>query len=469
MILQTERKKATEHSHPFATAAGKKNFAARGYVEEEYFFHGAAHVYGNAGDGSVSVLHSDIPYCNRYLLRRPGDMIRFSGRIVLEILNATAKMDLDRIWVLCGEEIMDCGDIYVGITSKPDVLDALWHFDPERYREISWRVPYDNSVYPNDVDSLLLPIHEDCETGLIWDMITDLAAHFREEYGQKCRLILSGWSQSVGYMRTYLQHFAFQNNSHSLFDGYFAAGGVGGSAAPLCQQEYARETSSGSEHISYMPVPFIAVQTESENARYGGQFTDQPDSDLPNLLYRRYEIAGATHDTKYNLLDYYTNDQDTEKIGMTPQYIGTDPLPNDYPSQFVFAALYRLLCRWITQGALPPTVPRIAVKEGTEENQTDAFGNAMGGVRTPFVDAPACTYYNYSRADMSGGYFYLFGHQTFFTRQQMQNLYGSTETYLQRVTKSCNQQIKEGFLRGEDREAVIQKALENAKQTGFMN
>lgn len=468
MISRIERKLITESSYPFASAVGKKDFETCGYREEEFFFDGTANVYHEIDDGKAEVLHPDIPYCNRYLLRYPKDMSRFSGRIVLEVLNATAKMDIDRVWVLCGEEIMHGGDIYVGITSKPDVLDALWNFDPERYHEISWRVPYNNAIKDTTgLNPLVIPSHEDCETGLIWDMLTDISIYLRKQYGQGCKLILSGWSQSVRYIKTYLRHFDFKDAQHTLFDGYFAAGGVGDFEVPLCQQEYTSKLCLKNLHFDYLPVPFVAVQTETENARNGGSLTAQPDSDFSNLRYRRYEIAGATHDTKYSLLDYYAEDPATEKIGMTPQYMGTEQEPNDFPSQFVFAAIYRLLCQWVSIGVLPPTAPRIAVKHGTDENCTDIYGNTVGGIRTPFIDVPVCTYYNYSHTK-SGDRFYLFGYQKFFTRKQIKELYGDMETYLQKVTVSCDQQIKNGFLRMEDRDAILKKAIENANQAGLM-
>ena len=78
-----------------------------------------------------------------------------------------------------------------------------------------------------------------------------------------------------------------------------------------------------------MPVPFISVQTESENAYFDGLTVRQEDSDEENLKYRIYEIAGATHDTKFSLLDYYAEDQDMERTGCKPGY---DRFLDDYPN-----------------------------------------------------------------------------------------------------------------------------------------
>ena len=82
----------TADSHPFARAAVKCDFAGNGYVEEEFFVYGKANLYDADENEKAHVIASDVPYVNRMLVRRPKDARRFSGNVVIELLNPTAHM-----------------------------------------------------------------------------------------------------------------------------------------------------------------------------------------------------------------------------------------------------------------------------------------------------------------------------------------------------------------------------------------
>lgn len=114
---------------------------------------------------------------------------------------------------------------------------------------------------------------------------------------------------------------------------------------------------------------------------------DQENSDTPDVKYMCYEVAGATHDTVYSLLDYYKGDDYLYEIGVGPQYAGENEHPNDFPSQFAFAVIFSHLINWVRDGIVPPAAPRIKVDEN-HCNVTDESGNAVGGVRLPQIDAP---------------------------------------------------------------------------------
>lgn len=45
------------------------------------------------------MIFEGAPYTNRVLFRMPSDPARFSGNVVIEILNSTAGIDIDRIWI----------------------------------------------------------------------------------------------------------------------------------------------------------------------------------------------------------------------------------------------------------------------------------------------------------------------------------------------------------------------------------
>ncbi len=475
MIQRIYKKECSDVSHPFPTAVQKLGFQEAGYKEEEYFFEGTANVYEETGDRTRRVIHEALPYINRFLVRKPVDGERFSGNIVVEILNATAGFDIDRMWVVGAKELMRSGDIYVGITSKPDVLDSLKKADPERYAPISWKIPYDRLDVPCDaMDRAALPRRRDCETGLFWDMLTEMADVLRTDTqfipkGKKRHLYLAGWSQSATYMYTYLNYFAFPEKGKSVFDGYMAAGGVHSFVVPLNQDGYGKKIDIRQNMITYMPVPFISVQTESENAHFDGIRIRQEDSDREELKYRTYEIAGATHDTRFSMLDYYKGDPDMEKIGIVPDFPSVDDAPNDYPYEYCFYAVYRMLFSWVRDGIRPPHGERIEVTvEG--ENKTDVLGNAVGGIRTPFLDVPAAVYYPYctvKRADGALVRHGLFGHTEPFSAGKLEKLYGNPENYRRLLEKSAEKQVEKGFLLAEDVVSCVEEAVRRVEGYGF--
>lgn len=475
MIRKIYKKECSEVSHPFPTAVRKLGFMEAGYVEEEYFFEGTANVYEETGEKTKRVIHENQPYHNRFLVRKPAEGERFSGNIVVEILNATAGFDIDRMWVTGAKELMRGGDIYVGITSKPDVLDSMKKADPVRYGPISWEISY---VRPDHqyggVDRAALPRKEDCETGLFWDMLTELAEILRIDteiipVGKKRYVYLAGWSQSAAYMYTYLNYFAFPEAGGSVFDGYLAAGGVHSFVVPLNQNDYGKETDVRRNMITYMPVPFISVQTESENAYFDGIKTRQEDSDRVDLKYRVYEIAGATHDTKFSMIDYYAGDPDMEKIGIVPGFPSVDDHPNDYPYEYCFYTVYRMLFSWVREGKSPIHGERIEV-DRAGKNKTDALGNAVGGMRTPFLDVPAATYYPYCAVKRAGGEVVkhgLFGHTEPFSKEKLEKLYGNLGNYRKLVEEAAKKQVETGFLLPEDMADCVEEAVRRTAEYGL--
>ena len=141
MIKDIKHISVTKESYPFAMAAEKCEFDKIGYIEDEYFMSGTANVYDEDGDNKPVPIYMDAPYTTRLLIRRPANIKRFSGNVVIEILNASAMIDIDRMWVNSWKFFTRNGDIFIGITSKGHVVDSLKRFDIERYRDISWDNP----------------------------------------------------------------------------------------------------------------------------------------------------------------------------------------------------------------------------------------------------------------------------------------------------------------------------------------
>lgn len=482
MINAIKHIPTTSASYPFASAVKKCDLDSCEYEEKEYLMYGTANIYKNNENNKLDILYSDAEYVNRFIIRAPKVKENFSGNVVIEILNPTAGFDIDRIWVLTHKQIIRNGDIYVGITSKPDVIDALLEFDGARYSEISWKSP----LGPTEIDpgdGMTPPImRPQDEMGLFWDMLTDLSSLLRKTddinpiANFKCKkIVLSGWSQSACYLIRYVNSIAYSSEvrkDRPIFDGYFVAGAVHSLPIPVSQRDYFVKKNDDNFRVTYVKEPYVSIQTESENASFGGYEAYRDNSDDPDFLYRIYEIPGSSHDSRYSLLDYYLDDKDMEIINRLPEYTGDNEYPNDYPYEIPFSAIYRNFINWVVDGVAPPCVPRIPVKHNGE-NAKDVFGNTAGGVRTPLIDYPTCRYYSYSdledsKKDMFGiGRNPLFGHVEQFSKNFLIELYGSLENYKILVTDSTYEQVRKGFIVQEDAQEIINIAVKLAEKRGL--
>ena len=207
--------------------------------------------------------------------------------------------------------------------------------------------------------------------------------------------------------------------------------------------------------------PLIAVNTESENAHVNWS----GDSDTPGYLFRTYEFAGSTHDTKNNIVDWYKDDEDLKRLGWEMRFEGVDGEPNDYPYEVLFQAAFNNLYQWVRNGVPAPHGEKIP-RNSRRENMTDAFGNALGGVRTAAINYPTCRYYITSKK-ADGSINPLFGHIRVFSPQMLKELYGNAENYEQLVREDCRVQVAKGFMLKEDVEWFVNELVQTAKARGL--
>ena len=191
------------------------------------------------------------------------------------------------------------------------------------------------------------------------------------------------------------------------------------------------------------PVVNVETQTDVEGFEVtlgpgvsyhsvGGAHVRRADSDIPGDLYRLYEIAGAPH------------------VGVDPECSASSSFPTD---AFLRAALLRLI-RWAEEGMAPPSAARIELATSGEvsESAVDPAGNALGGVRSPFVDVPLSTYKVHAE---SGGMFMLTGDERPLARDMLVQQYGTEQTYMERFTTSLDEAIAAGFLLQIDRDSLL--------------
>ncbi len=494
MITEMRKIAVTESSWPFISADRALNLSQYGYVEEEYFQSGTANIYEEKTDGGgilhggepesdLTVSTADAPYTTRLLIRRPSDFSRFSGNVVIEILNSSADFDIDRDWILTWRHIVRHGDIYIGITSKGHVVDALKKFDPVRYADINWANPTPDREPP--AQTTFFDYRPQYELGLFWDMLVDLAKLLRTgselnpiaQYGRNW-LYLVGWSQSGSYLARIINTFAPMPENRAdgpLFDGYLNTGSGSGNKPinSYCGGGHLFTGGrTGGASLMVADAPVIAVNTESENrlTYWHG------DADEPGYRFRTWQIPCSSHDTKYTLLDYYEPiKEDLARGGVELSWEGYLGEPMNTPYEPIFCAALQALFNWVREGIPAPHAPAIQTyitEKPTDRtmtliaNEKDVFGNALGGIRYPVADCPTARYQSYSDRE-DGQIQMMFGQCAPFSVGLLTELYGDLEGYRAKAAASTDKAVAKGFILPEDRDYMIEACTTIAASRGL--
>jgi len=232
--------RVTEDSYPFGaafTTTVPQDLSRLGYVEEEFLVSGKANVYDFDSAGKVVVKTPDAPYTTRILVRRPAATNRFSGNVIVELLNPSLLFDWDPQWMFSNGYFMEHGDIWVGITVKPVAAKALKIFDAERYASISLANPLPSDKRCPVPASFLSDTDAETENGLAWDIISQVGALLRSNEKQNPIMnfeveyvYATGYSQTAGYLTTYINFIrplpaTRLKSGKPVYDGYLSGDG----------------------------------------------------------------------------------------------------------------------------------------------------------------------------------------------------------------------------------------------------
>jgi len=125
----------------------------------------------------------------------------------------------------------------------------------------------------------------------------------------------------------------------------------------------------------------------------------------------------------------------------------TAPMNSGPQQHDVLQAGLAHLDRWAGGGTPPPEAARLELTpDGKSPLALDANGNARGGVRTPWMDAPTAVL---SGLGQSGGmeFAFLFGTTRSFDAATLARLYpGGRSDYLARFAKATDAAVAAGFL-----------------------
>jgi hypothetical protein len=463
--------KVTSESYPFNAADHStvpQDLAAFNYIEEEYFVSGRANVYDYDADGNVVVRTPDAPYTTRIHIRRPADKTKFSGNVVVELNNPTALYDMDLQWMFCRDFFLENGDIWVGITVKPVSIKALKNFNPERYASMSMNNPQPPDQRCEPKPSTLNDTTPETENGLVWDIVSQVGALLKSEIESNPirdynveYLIATGYSQTGGYLTTYINLIhpldtAKLPDGRPIYDGYMIGDG---DAFMASINQCADMVPPGESSVTIKPrgVPIISVVTQGLlNMTIAAR---RPDSDTPEDKYRRYEIPGAAH-VNQKSSDNKPCPADIQKAGIPPEATNCAGVNEngltDFPIEYFMNSAYSNLYAWLRTGTpLPRAEPIITEKvEGKDEIRIklDDHGNALGGVRNPYVDVPVTTYYGQSQPlDEESAFFcMLAGYKEPFDNDKIKSLYPTHEDYLNKVNAMVDSMVKERLLTESD-------------------
>jgi hypothetical protein len=478
--MHVEKVLATPNSNPFGTATVEGTEQCRllseyGYVEEEYFVSGTANVYGPVSSQPIAleplsvVVRPDIPYKTRALVIRPREASRFSGIVhAIPFHNLIAQASVEQNFLRHGDAWVGV-EVCSGTRFGPEEIPSggvanLHRFDPGRYGDltVSGGEPGDwAQLTPGALGKAFETINFGKESpamevftqelyrsyGQGPDIFFDVARGLRSREDSVLpgfevrRIYTSGSSGASLVLRPLIEYHHDRNmlaHGGPPVNGYLImVGNV--------------PTNRPSEAV------LAILQSEAEAKRQVSVSAELPqDSDDPRFRY--YEIPGTGH--SISAIPPTASDRGLTEVlppgiqGLNQRDMSQEYEPYDKFNAPIIWALWDAMYRWVDEGvAMPHVEPITRDPDAPDGIARDQHGNALGGLRTPWVDVPDATYV----ARISEGNPLRAGMKRF-TDEQMKTLYGSREEYERRVRAKLEDMTRERWLLPEDAELMFASA-----------
>ena len=356
------------------------NFDYYNYETSEYFISGMA---------------NDQPYTARMVVRKPADDADFSGQVLAESMHGSGSA---HVLEYTSMYTMASGHAAVEITTtSPDQFVAM---NAERYAAL------------------------EIADGQTAEILAQAGALIKSGTGPMEGLtvrgmVLGGTSMSAGTLANYLPaHMVYRTpGMENIYDGFLP-------------------TSRGGT-VMDVDVPVIQIPTMHEME---ATLTDRTDSDEPDHQYRMYTFPGMGH------IDSRDN------VRLQP-----NPCVHDlsqFPLQAYMSVGLSHLFRWVDEGVVPPRGDRMVIADGEgqdgESMVLDEHGNPVSGIRNPYVDVPTARYtpvstpveplipdpsrYIQLRREAGAAQMCrLSAYQVPFSAEELVEMYGSKENYVQMV------------------------------------
>lgn len=447
---------------PFLLTTVSFDVGSVGYKQEEYFLSGTATAFTNVNelgpDGRWQVEPgATAAYKTRIVIYSPISPAAFSGTVFVEWLNVSAGFESQPTWGAGHTEILRAGHAWVGVSAQlvgiegsPDALLPLdlKSAEPERYATLMH--PGDSFSY--DIFSQVAQaLRKPGES----DMLQGLTA---------LQYIALGQSQGASRLLTYINAI---HPLYNAYDGYLVHSRYRGSEPLAGPPQTAISTPDKVTIRTDLNVPVLNLQTETDVIGLDAIASRQPDS----RKFRLWEVAGGSHS------DYYVNVSGRADKGTEPEFalvveetsvlgfINCEKPMNAGPTHWVVNAALNALHNWVLNGALPAQADRLSTQDDNTHFRRDDLGNAKGGIRTPYLDAPAALL----SGDINEGerFCNLFGTTELFDAASMASLYVDKTGYIEAVSKATNEAISKGFLLEVDGERIKAAASLQWEQLGF--
>jgi len=426
------------------------------YQAKEFFLAGTSRSYTPTQplptDGKLVVTADpealEGNYKTRLVVFRPSDPADFNGTVIVEWFNVTAGNDTNPDWIMAHNEFIREGYAYVGVSAQAVGVNALKNSSTPAWaaRYASLNHPGDSFSY--DIFSLAGRLAKEPNATLLGGLTAE-------------RVIAAGESQSASRMVTYI------NAVHPLADVYdgFMVHSRGSSGSSIRQAPLANPVSypAPAPIRDDLNVPVMVVQAEGDVV-FSNLLTRQADT----ALFRAWEMAGTSHADSYTLPVGLADIGDGSgavrmfnfmRGNPVNNLLNCDTATNSGGHHWILQAAFRGLDTWVRTAVPPPVGPLLDVDFVSSTPTSvvlfrDAQGNALGGVRSPHVDAPVATL----GGNGAGPVFCrLFGSNIPLTPAQILALYPTHADFMAAWLNSINTNVANGFLLqvdGDDLEAA---------------
>jgi hypothetical protein len=420
--------KPGDPSHDYPFFATTVDLANQGYIEEEFFFEGAANRYNTPALATGSVIDSGHLYRTRMIVRRPTSQGSFNGTVLMEWLNVTGNYDFDGLWIASLDHFIRGGYAWIGVSAETvgihDPSTGLKAWSPTRYRTLD--VTENGRIL---------------DGALCYDIFSQAAQAVRNPKGVDPmgslpvkRVIAIGVSGSANRLLIY------HNSIYPLGGAFDALFLVGTSSARVLRTD--------------LDIKVFKLVSETDIATLGQAATRQPDSDH----FRKWEAAGVAHLDLHEAQGLAPVQARDLGLGAPPPQ-GCDLPPfSRIPAHFALNAAYDHLVRWVTQNIGPPTAPEIElVTLGPPVVVArDTYGNALGGIRLPQHAVPVATN---TGVNAGPGSCRLYGSSQPFDDATLDALYPGYNIYVIRVMQATDESLWRGFMVPEDAVETIREAV----------
>ncbi len=451
-----------------------------GYEESEFFLSGKASSYtsttplASSGQWHVKAA-TTAPYKTRVIVYRPIDPKRFNGTVVVEWLNVTAGIDAPAAWLNSHVQMVRDGMAYIGVDAQAGGINGeansiataagaggIRQSDPGRYGSLHHPGDsYSYSIYQQAGQA----VHTSGS-----QLLGGLHAK---------RVLALGESQSAFRLVTYIN--ALQPVSPGIYNAYFVYS-RGGNSSELSQSPQKNITTPTPTYIrTDLHVPVFLFETETDLLRLGYLAARQP----ATPYIREWETAGTSHDDTYGIL--YSRSDTGDGVADTAAFQSMSNPPSDPISGIVDCAApintgshtYELRAamaavnRWMADGSTPRQSPRLEVDPANRHAfLTDRNGEALGGIRTPQVEAPVATLSGVGQPGStsigtqpsnastisSGTLCSILGTTVPFSAAQLSALYPTHAAFVAKWDAATAADVKDGYLLPADAQTLDQVA-----------